>query len=273
MYNTAVGRAVLKIVASRWVSRVVGAYMSSPLSKGIISGFVKKNGIDLDDYIDEKYGCFNDFFTRRIKPERRPVDRSKDAFIAPCDGKLSVYNLSGDTVLPVKQSVYTLSSLLCDDALCERYRDGVCLVFRLCVDNYHRYCYLDDADKEENVFIPGKLHTVRPIALERYPVFTENCREYTLMHTDNFGDVVQIEVGAMLVGKIKNHDGKTRVRRADEKGMFLYGGSTIMVLVQKDVLDIDRRFFEATEQNKEIDVKMGEKLFNKKAISQAEQRI
>ena len=75
---------------------------------------------------------------------------------------------------------------------------------------------------------------------------------------ENFGKVVQMEVGAMLVGKISNHDEACTFRRGQEKGMFLYGGSTILVLLRKDCVHITQKFFRATEQNKEIPVKMGE---------------
>ena len=110
------------------------------------------------------------------------------------------------------------------------------------------------------MFIPGKLHTVRPIALEAVPVFKRNCREYTVMHTENFGDVTQMEVGAMLVGKIKNHHSKGPIVRGGEKGMFLYGGSTIIVFLEKDRVNLDPIYFEATEKGEETDVLMGQRL-------------
>jgi phosphatidylserine decarboxylase len=126
------------------------------------------------------------------------------------------------------------------------------------VNHYHRYCYIDDGKKGENVFIPGKLHTVRPIALRSVPVFTENCREYTLMDTENFGTVAQIEVGAMLVGKIANLHGSGHMTRGEEKGRFLYGGSTIVVLLQKDAVKLRDDLWEMTAKEEEVPVKMGE---------------
>ena len=142
--------------------------------------------------------------------------------------------------------------------IAEKYADGVCLVFRLCVNHYHRYIYVDNGSKGENVFIGGKLHTVRPIALETLPVFIRNCREYTVMQTENFGDVTQIEVGALLVGKILNHHGACNIQRGEEKGTFLYGGSTVILLLQKDAANVDEKYFAATEEGNETDVKMGQ---------------
>lgn len=130
---------------------------------------------------------------------------------------------------------------------------------RLCVDDYHRYCYIDDGTKEENIFIPGVLHTVNPIALENYKIYSQNQREYTIMHTKNFGDVIQIEVGAMMVGKIVNYDGKTDIKRGEEKGKFLYGGSTIILLLNQNI-KIDDDIIKNTQDGAETIVKMGEKI-------------
>ena len=127
-----------------------------------------------------------------------------------------------------------------------------------CVQHYHRYFYLDDGWKEDNIFIPGVLHTVRPIALREIPVFTENCREYTLMHTAHFGKVVQVEVGAMLVGKIRNYHRRYSFSRGEEKGCFLYGGSTIIVLLQKNRVNIFPDIRKASLEGREVPVRLGQ---------------
>ncbi len=260
LYNTILGRVCLKLLASRLLSKLVGRFMDSALSKPLIKNFIKKNGIDLNDYANTDFRCFNDCFIRKIKPELRPIDKNPSSLISPCDGLVSAYKIEDGRVYPIKQSKYTVESLLVNFPLAERYKNGTLLVIRLCVDNYHRYSYIDSGTKEDNVFIEGKLHTVRPIALEKRPVFCENCREYTLMHTDNFGDVVQIEVGAMLVGKIKNHQGKGEILRGEEKGLFLYGGSTVVLLIQEGKAVIDNIYFENTQNGLETPVKMGERV-------------
>ncbi|MBQ6552085.1 MAG: phosphatidylserine decarboxylase [Clostridia bacterium] len=258
LYNNAFGRLCLKIIKRRWLSRLCGKYLDSRLSKHLIKKFVKKNNIDLSQYYADDFKCFNDCFCRQIREGYRPIDAEASALISPCDGLLTAYSISGDTVLPVKQSKYTIASLLRDEKLAERFEDGLCLIFRLCVDNYHRYCYFDGGKKEDNVFIPGFLHTVRPTALEALPVFVENCREYTLMHTDNFGDAVQIEVGAMLVGKIDNYHGVHKFARGEEKGRFLYGGSTVILLIEKGRASVDEAF--KLDSGEEIPVVMGQRI-------------
>lgn len=260
LYHNFFGRLCLKLLTARWISKICGAYLNTRLSKPMIKKFVRKNSIDLNDFESDDFRCFNDCFCRKIKEGKRPIENDPNELIAPCDGLLSAYRITEDTVLPSKQSRYTLSSLLRDEELAKEYHDGVCLVFRLCVNHYHRYCYPDDGVKGENIFIKGKLHTVRPIALEAGPVFCENCREYTVIDTEKHGRLLQMEVGAMLVGKIKNHHGAGSVKRGDEKGMFLYGGSTVILLVRKDAAVIDEKLFYATEKDIETPVVMGQKL-------------
>ncbi len=260
LYGRPLGRALLKAAASRPVSQLAGRFMDSPLSRPLIKPFVQKNGIELADYVPMRYGSFNEFFCRPIRPELRPFPEEPAALPAPCDGLLSAYRITEGLVLPVKQSRYTIDELLGGDPAAAAFRDGICLVFRLCVHHYHRYSYPDGGSKGENVFLPGELHTVRPIALEAMAVFARNCREYTLLRTEHFGTVAQIEVGAMLVGRIDNYRGAGAIRRGEEKGRFLYGGSTVVLLLEKDRVRLDERFFRSTQQGTETPVVMGQTL-------------
>ncbi|MCH5344594.1 MAG: phosphatidylserine decarboxylase [Acetatifactor sp.] len=260
LYCSAAGRLALRFFSSRTLSRSVGSFLDSPLSKGLIKPFIERYGISLEDCETKEFRCFNDCFCRKMRKERRPIDRTPEALIAPCDGLLSAYQIKRNLIIPVKQSRFSLRSLLAGDEICREFEGGICLVFRLCVDHYHRYCYVDRGMKGENRFIEGRLHTVRPIALETFPVFVENCREYTVIDTENFGRIVQMEVGAMLVGKILNYHGMQEVRRGQEKGRFLYGGSTVIVLLKKGVAKLPSGLFKATAAGLEVPVKLGEKI-------------
>ena len=264
LYHTIVGRFVLRGLSSRGISKICGKFLDSKLSKVLIRPFIQKNGIVIDDYYHDDFHCFNDCFSRKIKEGKRPIDPNEMSLISPCDGLLSVYSIQEGLIIPVKQSEYSIASLLQDEKLAKRYQNGICLVFRLCVNHYHRYCYVDSGDKGKNVYIPGKLHTVRPIALESLPVFTENAREYTVMHTEHFGVVTQIEVGALLVGKIKNYHEEYSFSKGEEKGKFLYGGSTIILLFEMNAIHMDNKYLKKPAHSEEIEVKMGERLGKQK---------
>ncbi len=259
LYNTAFGRLLLKPLASRGISRICGAFLDTRLSKVFIRSFVRNNSINEEDYILDDINSFNDFFCRKIKDGLRCTDDDPQVLTAPCDGLLTCYKITSGMVVPVKQSAYTVADMLRDSALAEEFNGGLCLVYRLCVDHYHRYGYVDSGHKSSNVFIKGVLHTVRPVALAVRPVFVENCREYCVIDSPNFGKMVQMEVGAMLVGRIVNDTkGEADVVRGCEKGHFEYGGSTIIVLVKKDEAVIREDIYESSLEGVETPVKMGE---------------
>ncbi len=257
LYHTIPGRVVLKVLVSPTISKIGGAYMDSKVSKIHIRNFIKKNAIDMSQYIPCEYSCFNEFFTRKIIEEKRPVAMEADKFISPCDGRLSAYRISETSDFYIKNSHYKIEDLLKDSTSAPDYKGGVCLIFRLCVDDYHRYIHVDNGTVIENKAVEGILHTVRPIAVNQYPVFVQNSREYSIIETEHFGTIAQIEVGALMIGKIKNHHKEGEVVKGTEKGMFLYGGSTIVVLLQAGKVDIPQEYFEATEQDLETRVKCG----------------
>jgi phosphatidylserine decarboxylase len=66
----------------------------------------------------------------------------------------------------------------------------------------------------------------------------QNQREYSILQTENFGKIVQMEVGAMMVGKIVNHNLK-KFKRGIEKGYFLFGGSTVVLMIKEGIVEID----------------------------------
>lgn len=258
LYHTLPGRFLLKGLTMPQLSKACGRFLDEEASAFLIPLFVKKTGIDVSEYDTKNIHSFNDFFSRKILEGRRPVDLDPTHLIAPCDGLLSVWPITKEGIFPVKQSAYTVSSLLRDEKLARRYEGGNCFVFRLCVNHYHRYCYADSGKKSGNRKISGVLHTVRPIALREVPVFTENSREYTCIHTTHFGTLLQMEVGAMLVGRIVNYKEAGEAARGEEKGMFQYGGSTIILLTEKGTVQVRKDLLINSADGTETAVRMGE---------------
>ena len=132
----------------------------------------------MDDYPKREYLSFNDFFTRKILKNKRPFSKKQNDLISVADSKLLVYEINDKTEMIIKNKKYTLKELLRDKNLAEEYKGGLCLVFRLTVDDYHRYSFVDDGNVIKSKKINGILHTVGPIAFRRYKVFKENQREY-----------------------------------------------------------------------------------------------
>lgn len=255
LYNNLIGRFFLFILTRRWVSKLGAMYLKSPLSKGRIKKMIKKHNIDLSDYEISKYKSFNEFFMRRKKNPLKKISKDENILLAPADSRLTVYKIDDETCLNIKNSKYTIEELLQDSSLAKKYQGGYCLVYRLCVDDYHHYYYIDDAEVISIKKINGILHTVQPIAFKKHKVFVENVREYNVLETKNFGTVIQMEVGALLVGKICNKE-LTNIKRGDEKGHFEFGGSTIVLLFEKDKIEIDDDILEYSSKDIEVKVSL-----------------
>lgn len=259
LYGTFVGRIVLKILTRRWISNLIGIYMNSSLSKHKIKKFIDKNNINTYEYEYKHYKSYNEFFTRKVIESKRPINASKDTLISPCDSKLTAYKINDDLTLRIKDSFYSINSLIEEDIM-EEYKGGDALVFRLSTDNYHRYCYIDSGKKSKNYYINGVFHTVQPISLNHYNFYKTNSREWTILYTNNFGKVIDIDVGALGVGRIKNNHNEYEFKKGEEKGYFEFGGSTIVLLFKKNTIELDRDIIENSKDNIETIVKYGERI-------------
>lgn len=263
LYKTLLGGVVLAFATRKTVSKASSLYMNSKASTKRIDKFIKKNNINMSDYPKRDYLSFNDFFTRKIKPGKRKFSTNPNDLSSVADSKLLVYSVNEKTEMLIKGKKYTLRDLLRDKKLAQEYKGGTCLVFRLTVDDYHRYSFVDDGTLIRTKKINGILHTVGPVAFKRYKVFKENQREYSVLNTKNFGDVIQMEIGALMVGKIVNHDIKS-FKKGDEKGYFLFGGSTVVLIFKKNVVEIDSDIMVNSNLGIETKVKLGEVIGKRK---------
>ncbi|MGN0613280.1 MAG: phosphatidylserine decarboxylase [Porcipelethomonas sp.] len=263
LYKTIGGSIALRGLTSPVVSRAAGVFCNSALSTKMIPAFIKSAKLDLTEYEPASYGSYNEFFTRKIRPEARPIDMEAHSLVSPCDSKLTVYKIDRDSIFEIKGVSYHVDEFLRCGKLAKKYEGGYFCIFRLEVSDYHRYIYFDNGTKSGNVHINGVYHTVNPVALEKADIYRENTREFTILHTENFGDVIQAEVGAMLVGRIKNHHQKHRFRRGDEKGMFEFGGSTVVLIFPENTAEFDEDIIKNTADGFETVVKMGEKIGRK----------
>ncbi|MCR5112635.1 MAG: phosphatidylserine decarboxylase [Acholeplasmatales bacterium] len=260
LYRNVFGRFLLKCFLIRpWFTKFMGWFLSRKISKKRIPKFIEEGHINVDDYIVDDVKSYNDFFIRKIKEGRRIIDNEPSHFIAPCDSELRVFKINDDSIFEIKDSYYRVADLIKNDELAKEFLGGWCFIFRLSTSDYHRYSYPDSGKKNENIHIKGVFHTVNPIALERYNFYKTNSREYTVLDTDNFGKLIMCEVGAMMVGKIKNHHQEYTYTRGEEKGYFEFGGSTIVVLT-KDILTVDEDILRNTSEGVETKVSLGERI-------------
>ncbi|MBQ8108445.1 MAG: phosphatidylserine decarboxylase [Ruminococcus sp.] len=261
-YSSAAGRALMKFLSLPVFSKCARAVLSSRLSAGFVPSFADKHGIDMFDYEQKNYESFNEFFCRRIKEGRRYFEKNDRTVVSPSDGKVSAYEITPSNFFVVKNSVYSIESLLRDKKLAKRYQGGTALIIRLSPDDYHRYIYPVKGVKSRDRYIKGFLHTVNPVVNRYVSVYKENSRAYCVIRTKELGDIVQMEVGALNVGRITNHNphGGYRVDQGVEKGYFEFGGSTIILLLEKDKTQVCEDLFKNTAQGYETRVRQGELL-------------
>lgn len=260
MYGTGTGRILVGILVRPWVSRTAGWLLDSRFSALFIKPFRKKAGISMEDYEQRHFRSFNDFFTRQLRDGARPLDTDPNHLIAPCDSKLSVYPISQSARFPVKGREYTMEELIRDPSLAGEFEGGILLLFRLTVGDYHRYSYIESGWAGQSHRIPGVYYTVNPAACRRVDVYRENTREYTVLETERFGKVLQMEVGATMVGRIVNEPGSRNVQRGQEKGRFEFGGSTVIVCLQKGTVIPDEDLCRNTAEDIETVVRLGERI-------------
>ena len=256
LYHTVPGRILLKTFFSRRIySNLNGLWMKSPLSARKIKPFIQEYQIDLSDCERADFKSFDDFFTRKCSCR---TDAGAEDLISPCWGRLAAHVIDEGLVLKIKDSIYTLSELVDNRFELSQYAGGMCLVYRLALQDCHRYFFCDEGEVLRTEEIAGVLHTVRPIS-ESYRVFCRNHRICMLMRTKHFGDVIQIEVGALQIGRINNHD-ITGFPRMEEKGYFSYGGSTIIQIFPAGVISLDEDIQRFSEEGTEVLVRAGEKI-------------
>ena len=255
LYETVPGRLLLRLAVSRWFSGLCGLYYSSPLSKRAIRPFIQKHGIMLEEGELEQYRTFQEFFTR--KKTVSPETQDPRALLAVADSKMRYYPITDGLELTVKNCRYDLADILDDGSMADSFRGGTCVVFRLGVEDYHRYHFPDGGVCSGVRKIKGVLHTVRPVS-EKYRVFARNSRQVSILETEHFGRVVQVEVGALLVGRIVDRQ-LEKFSRMEEKGHFEFGGSTVLLLLNKPIV-FDEDIEDMNRAGVEIQVRAGERI-------------
>lgn len=256
LYSTIPGRALLTAVLARpWFSALAGRACDTRFSSRFVDDFAQKNDIDISDWGGASaFKSFNDFFARQ---RSCTTDAQPDELIAIADSRLSAYPITPDLQVTIKGSPYTLAELTANCPELERFSSGTALVFRLGVDDYHRYVHVDDGRVLARATIPGILRTVRPID-DNEGVYRRNTRVVNVLQTEHCGRVLYIEVGATLVARIVD-EGAHEFKRLDEKGHFEFGGSTVILLLGSHIR-IDDDIVEASAEDIETRVKIGEKI-------------
>jgi phosphatidylserine decarboxylase len=271
VYESKTGPFLLESFLKRKLfSSFYGWLQDLPISQRKIERFIASMQINMLEAKKEdihSYRTFNEFFTRELKPEARPIIDDPHILVSPADGKILAWdNIEADNLIQIKGYSYALSDLLQDQELADHYDQGICIIVRLCPSDYHRFHFPDSGIPSRPKKINGHYYSVSPIALKKITkLYCENKRELTLFKSDHFDDMVLVEVGATCVGSIiQTYAAESYVEKGAEKGYFKFGGSTTIMLLKKDAVKIDDDILAHTAQGLETSILMGERIGQKK---------
>ncbi len=262
LYNNPVGEATLwTLVKRKVVSSVYGNSMDRPSSTKKIQPFVEEFDIDMSAAQKQAFNSFNDFFTRKLKNDARPVDTTSTVAVSPADGKILAYANIGNSDFFIKGYRFGVSSFLNNSSLAQKYLDGTLVIIRLAPPDYHRFHFPVSGSLSPITRIDGDYYSVNPLALRKMAeIFCLNKREFTIISNPLFGPVVMAEVGATMVGSIVQTYTGNVVKKGQEKGYFKFGGSTVVLLFEKNRIRIDEDLMMNTLKGYETAIKEGEKI-------------
>jgi len=260
LYDNPVGEATLyTLVKRKFVSSFYGSMMDSRLSAKKIEPFIEEYNINMDEAQRQDYETFNDFFTRKLKKSARPIDTNSTVVVSPADGKVLAYANIENSDFIIKGHKFNVFTFLEDSILARNFDDGSMVVVRLAPYDYHRFHFPVSGRISPPVRIEGNYYSVNPIALHKMAeIFCLNKREFVIISNPVSGKVLMAEVGATLVGSIVQTYIDNIAVKGEEKGYFKFGGSTVVLLFEKDKIRIDEDLLENTRNGIETGLKTGE---------------
>lgn len=275
IYTNPIGKLISGAISRSPFSKAYGMVQDSYISSKKVRPFIENFNIQIDDYlpgstnaadIRDSYKNFNEFFIRGLKPSARNFVKG-NFMPAPADARYVGYSSIDDSkVFPVKGEYLSPKDLIGQSKLAHYFEGGPLYIARLCPVDYHRYHYIDDGRTLDSYTVHGEFYSVNPVALKNKPdIFIKNERRVSILETKTFGKLAYIEVGATCVGKIvQSFDEKENFKRADQKGFFLFGASTVIVIGEKGKWHVSKDIEENTQNNMETYIKLGDEVGFKK---------
>lgn len=253
-----------QILLAKFVGWIAFAKIYPKLLRWVIRRYVKYYKISLDDFDcnETQISCFNDFFTRQLKPNTRPLGKG---IVSPVDARVyAVGEIHDGQILQIKDQKITVEGLL--DA--DRFTAEYFMSFYLSPGDYHRFHAPVDLKVTSIKYIPGMFYSVRPKIAQKRKVFLKN--ERVVLHCETAqGKLYLVFVAAQNVGKIElkalggicpdkkgislfKEFQQSEFQKGDELGVF-HMGSSVVLLTEKTPL----------KQLANYAVKFGEALSNK----------
>ncbi len=276
--------ALQYVLPKQWLTQLAGVGARARLgawTHAFIGWFVRKYQVNMDEAAQPditQYACFNDFFTRALKPGARPL--ADVAFVCPVDGAISQLGpIVGDQVFQAKGHSYSTQALVGGDAaLAAQFQDGAFATIYLSPKDYHRIHMPSAGRLRRMIHVPGDLFSVNPATARGVPgLFARNERVVCVFDMPAAAGAtpqqyVLVLVGATIVGSMATpwhgvvnpprpgvvrewtyDDQDLSLKQGDEMGRFLLG-STVVLLWPKNTIALNPAWQVAQS------VRLGEKM-------------
>ncbi|MCE9570309.1 MAG: archaetidylserine decarboxylase [Rhodocyclales bacterium] len=242
-------KQALTVLAGKFASSRAGG-----LTTSVIRWFIGRYGVNMSEAANPdiaSYASFNEFFTRPLKPDARPLAPAD--FICPVDGAISQFGaIERDQIFQAKGHHYSATALVGGDAeLARRFEDGSFATLYLSPKDYHRIHMPCDGRLLRMIHVPGDLFSVNPVTARGVPgLFARNERVVCVFDSAQ-GPFVLVLVGATIVGSMatvwhgvvnpprpghlrewRYDDKELRYRQGEEMGRFLLGSTVVMLFPQ-----------------------------------------
>ncbi|AGO09859.1 AaceriAAL131Cp [[Ashbya] aceris (nom. inval.)] len=239
-----------------------GKKFDRPASAKDIEPFIKFHSLDMSECLETNFTTFNEFFYRKLKPgSRTPESPNPKVLLSPADSRCTVFaTVRRSKEIWIKGRTFTLAKLtggqfpdLCNERSCSVG------IFRLAPQDYHRFHSPCNGVIGKPHYISGEYYTVNPMAVRtELDVFAENVRVVVPITSEEFGTLLYIPIGAMMVGSIiLTCNPGDKVKRGQELGYFKFGGSTVLLVLQSKNIVLDTDLVKNSEENIETLVRVG----------------
>jgi len=272
LYETFAGKLLRYLLCGKLFSKFYGFWQDVPSSKNKIKPFIREFDIKIGDFLPEDgremidpYATFNQFFIRRFKAGKRNFPAHENEMGAFAEARyLGFKRVTGNMTVPVKGFALSVEEILANPIWHKTFAGGPLLLARLCPVDYHRFHFVDDGKVLASYNVKGSLDSVNPLALStKKDILFANERQVTIVESKNFGKLAYVEVGAICVGKIMQSCHLENHNRGDEKGYFLFGGSTVMVIGEERKWYPSEDILTKTKEGMEIFVQLGDVVASK----------
>jgi phosphatidylserine decarboxylase len=261
-YETTPSRSFSQQLRSRLLyAEIVGLLQSTRYSKREIKPFIRNHHIDMSQFEPRNYTSYDDFFVRKFRPGMRSFPKQPEQLGAFAEARYFGWEaFSPQQQFPVKGHSLNAEQLLGSAELARPFLDGPLLVARLAPMDYHHLHYPDAGHTLEHYKKGHRLWTVNWKAMEnKSNLYIENERGIQILATENFGRLAFVEVGALTVGRIAQvHPFDQPFKRGDQKAVFHFGGSAVVVFGEPRAWCPTSDLLEHTHQGVETLVRLGE---------------